>query len=176
MSQFKTTSSISPSISAPIAQGEVVGVGVKRRGGGVLEVTKGDAKQKNVSFWAACEVNACLGKSPWHVTDQHQQQGEAPEIARNQMPSSNSLFRVIRNSEVKLFLDQRCIAVSCFPLWDREDVAIPRLLHHRTTATLEHREGHTFKKKCIVGFFINIHTDAAYQHWHFMFKLRLQGQ
>lgn len=115
MSQFKTTSSISPSISAPIAQGEVVGVGVKRRGGGVLEVTKGDAKQKNVSFWAACEVNACLGKSPWHVTDQHQQQGEAPEIARNQMPSSNSLFRVIRNSEVKLFLDQRCIAVSCFP-------------------------------------------------------------
>lgn len=83
MSQFKTTSSISPSISAPIAQGEVVGVGVKRRGGGVLDVTKGDAKQKNVSFWAMCEVNACLGKSPWHVTDQHQRQGEAPEIAKS---------------------------------------------------------------------------------------------
>lgn len=170
MSQFKTTSSISPSISAPIAQGEVVGVGVKRRGGGVLEVTKGDAKQKNVSFWAACEVNACLGKSPWHVTDQHQQRGEAPEIARNQMPSSNSLFRVIRNSEVKLFLDQRCIAVSCFPLCYPTAPSSPNNCHAGTL------RGPHFQIEMHRWVFINIHTDAAYQHWHFMFKLRLQGQ
>lgn len=91
MSQFKTTSSISPSILALIAQGEVVGVGVKGKGVRVLEVKKSDAKQKNLSFWAMCEVSACLGKPHRHLTHQHQQEGEAPEIARNQMSSSNSV-------------------------------------------------------------------------------------
>lgn len=51
MSQFKTTSSISASIAALVAQGEVVGEGWKEREGKgveVLEVKKKDAKQKSL--------------------------------------------------------------------------------------------------------------------------------
>lgn len=62
--------------------------GGERKGGGGVRGKKKkmrDAKQKNLLFWEMCEVNACLGKPHWHLTHQHQEEGEDPEIARNQM-------------------------------------------------------------------------------------------
>lgn len=79
MSQFKTTSSISFSSSGPVAQGEVVGVGVKGK-----EVGCG---VKNVSFWEMYEVNVSLDKTSWQININRKKQ--APEIARNQIPLLN---------------------------------------------------------------------------------------
>lgn len=87
-------------------------------------------------------MKARVSKSPWHLTDQHQREGEALEIARNQRRSSNCLWRVIRNSEVTLFLDQRCVVASRFTLWNRQDVTILLRPHHWTTAMQSHWDGH----------------------------------
>lgn len=46
MSQLKTTSSISPSILALVAQGKVVGVGLKGERVGVLEVKERECKRE----------------------------------------------------------------------------------------------------------------------------------
>lgn len=178
MSQFKTTSSISPSISAHIAQGEVVGVGVKGKRVGVLRGKKRDAKQKKLSFWAMCEVNGCLSKPHWHLTNKHQQEGEALEIARNQMSSSNSVsgskeklrWNYFWIKDGFLFPASHCktqwISLSNCPTEKKRFSAniLPSSSPNNRAATL--RQSHFQMQKYLNSVHDKTHVFYAIQWWH----------